>query len=372
MSLLLGATGEAQIEALESAETFRESQLNKATKYFKASQEGRLSKFIQENPQYIINGQLSTEGQKIFNNSEESLYKAYQDKVEAEAVRVGNNVFAYQTVLLSLTNAAAYGKLFGAGYASQSALSRQGRRFIGFDKEAGKYGIKKGLQKTANIIKVGSNPLLEGSEEMGQAFISRTAEAYFDKELNTSLMHEDLADKESNNKVSNLINALTTGFNESVGNKDTWLEFTSGFLMGAMGIPMIGRRKSGRVGLKLVGGVAADIKEVKEYNNLRQQAVDNLNEYLSKPENKELFKTAVLNQKYTKEMEAALEQGSPLLFKDNEHKARMTMAMAYQNAGKLNDFYEMINGYSNLSDADIDQLRLDTKDEKVKPSLLVL
>lgn len=147
VSLLLGATGEAQIEALESAETFRESQLNKATKYFKASQEGRLSKFIQENPQYIINGQLSTKGQQIFNNSEESLYNAYQDKVEAEAVRVGNNVFAYQTVLLSLTNAVAYGKLFGAGYASQSALSRQGRRFIGFDKEAGKYGIKKGYKR---------------------------------------------------------------------------------------------------------------------------------------------------------------------------------------------------------------------------------
>jgi hypothetical protein len=85
------------------------------------------------------------------------------------------------------------------------------------------------------LKEISSNPLLEGNEEMGQAFISRTAEAYFDKKLNSSLLHEDLADKDSNESIANLINyALKTGVKESLGNQDAWLEFTSGFLMGAM------------------------------------------------------------------------------------------------------------------------------------------
>ena len=73
LSLLLGATGEAQIEALQGATEFRNAHLERASKYYKETRDQRLVKFMEGNPQYLVNGQLSPLGQEAFEKSENVL-----------------------------------------------------------------------------------------------------------------------------------------------------------------------------------------------------------------------------------------------------------------------------------------------------------
>lgn len=305
---------------------------------------------------------------------EQSANRLRQDAKE-KADAVGLTTFIGNTILLSLDNYAQFGKLYARGFknarglssgiskaAEEMAAEEAGKNVV---KQGGKYAWKDITKKQA-LMKGLKNGLLEGNEEMAQAFIAETA-GNMQSPDSPDAYYEALTDQNAQLKTKDFLTSITEGFVNTYGNGDRWEEFAVGAFTGLLGMPTFGKVNNSDANtylgrgrsIGLSGGLFGEIRNANQQNREGREAVDVMNKYVDKMQNHARY--FAQSQSFTDAMDGWAEADDAFEYKNAENNDDFAAISRFAQTGKLNDLKEMVNqSFENLSDDELANIAMHT------------
>jgi hypothetical protein len=308
---------------------------------------------------------------------EESANRMREDaKKRADAM--GLTTLIGNTVLLSLDNFDTFGKLYARGYknartiskgrvtreAMSGGLEKAGREIAQEEagkriaKEAGKY-IYDPVSKKRAFARGLRHGLVEGNEEMAQAFIAETA-GNMQSPDSPDAYYEALLDPTAEIKTRDFIGSVTDGFVNTYGNGDRWEEFAVGAFTGLLGIPTFGRVQNSDVNtwlgrgrtVGISGGLFGEFGVANRENMEGQEAVDFMNNYAQRvQEQKGHF---VRSQSFTDAMDGWAEADDAFEYKNAEDNSDFAAISRFAKVGRINDLKDMVNqDFENIPDEEL-------------------
>ena len=324
ISTLYSAMGEAAIEATHSKNDEEQSKLAIANQRYNELAEGR------------SNFELGI------------LYKDFQDtkqQIEEDAVNAGNFVYGSNIALLTISNGIQFGKLFSRGFGTtqrlSGALKRKGKEYM---------ADNMGLSIAGTIGKKVLDATSEGIEEVSQGIITKTPSNYDD--YNT--FNESMFNPEKRELVSSVWQALGQGFSEAMHDSNTAVEFATGFLTGAIGIPRL--RKSA-MPIKLEGNIVSEVFDTYNQVSEARTLADKINTRLG--ENKkinEYYNGLVRHLALQEDINNASDGGDAFNYKNAESAQLISDIMMFDNAGDIKYFKSIISDSIDMSDETIQSI----------------
>ena len=305
---------------------------------------------------------------------EESANRMREDaKKRADAM--GLTTLIGNTVLLSLGNYAQFGKLYARGFknarglssgitkaAEEMAAKEAGKNVI---RQGGKYAWKDITKKQA-LMKGLKNGLLEGNEEMAQAFIAETA-GNMQSYDSPDAYYQALTDPNAQLQTKDFITSVTQGFANTYGNGDRWEEFAVGAFTGLLGMPTFGKVNNSDANtylgrgrsIGLSGGLFGEIRNANQQNREGREAVDVMNQYMDKLQTRARY--FAQSQSFTNAMDGWAEADDAFEYKNAEDNDDFVAISRFAQTGKLNDLKEMVNqSFENISDKELEEIALYT------------
>lgn len=279
----------------------------------------------------------------------DSEYNKTLDAIEHDANTAGNFVFGSNVALLTMSNAIQFGNLFSRGFGTAKRLN-------GALKRAGSTYSTDNVALT--MLGTGAKKLLdatsEGIEEVSQGVISSAPSNYTD--YNT--FNASIFNPEKRELVANLWQAIGQGYAEALNDKETGVEFASGFLIGALGIPTIRKSKfpigiENNIGVELYNAYK-DIqsqRELADKINVRLQEDKKINSY---------YNGLVRHLSIQDRMNAALDSENAFDYKNAEAAQFISDIMMFDEAGDIENLRSIINSSIDMSDEGIDAIINDT------------
>lgn len=366
---VLSTTGEAKIEAINSTEAYRESQM--AALHGIAGQAELMDKTIYSlfstNPELFVGDptkgnpldSLAPGALEIVQGKfQENLSKA-EKEIELGAARVASFTLAANFPVLLASNAVAFGREFRGSYATNKSFKKsleegligtRDPKMAGAGrvvKEGGKY-IVKPASKAKEAFKILRRPFVEGGEEMSQASGETGANIYAE-----TLMGID-RDPDATASVIDKINAAFKGIIDTWSDPAAYEEFFAGFVTGGLGAPNISMAKNNDNKRTVFdGGIWSDVKSIKAENAELQAAVDAINERVSQKDFQLQLNSMIGRQVLEEVKQGALEEGDKVTYENADHIQLIKDLMMFDKLGKTQDFIDMLDGnierYSNYS-----------------------
>ena len=293
-------------------------------------------------------------------NGKETMYNdllaAGYSPTEAERMSLasGNIQFAANVALLSLSNYAQFGKMFGFNNRSAAQALIKGNF-----QEAGEFAVKERSKKSL-AARAFLNPVVEANEEMSQAFAE---EFSHDIVLRRN-------DTEAIDFVDDVINSSLESFSKTYGNVDRWEEGFAGFITGAIGLPNIGGIRSKATtgkGSVWSGGIAGTIMEDAANNKQAAEYTKVLNNIKNSDTFKNYYKKAVINASYEQDKEDAKEANDNNAFEDLNTQQLISDISAAVDAGQYDSFISSLEESKTFTGEDIRAASIITKGKDGKP-----
>ena len=298
-----------------------------------------------------------------------------RENAKERADAMGLTTFIGNTILLSLDNYAQFGKLYARGFKNarglSSGISKAAEEMAA--EEAGKNVIKQGskyawkdITKKQALMKGLRNGLLEGNEEMAQAFIAETA-GNMQSPDSPNAYYEALTDQNAQLKTKDFLTSITEGFANTYGNGDRWEEFAVGAFTGLLGMPTFGKVHNSDANtylgrgrsIGLSGGLFGEIRNANQQNREGREAVDVMNKYVDKMQNHARY--FAQSQSFTDAMDGWAEADDAFEYKNAEDNDDFAAISRFAQTGKLNDLKEMVSqSFENLSDDELASIAMNT------------
>lgn len=213
------------------------------------------------------NTSMSNEDKEIYRQNETNRIKNMSDTA-------GIWTFGLNTAVLGASNYVQFPTIFGKTVLSDAnrmsgSLTRRGLN--DYIKNGGKYTDV--LKTVGRALK---SPATEFTEETLQGAINIGSKSYYESMMGTRTSNGEIMPS-----VAGLSDAVVKGLKETYGTSEGIHEGIIGALVGAVGLPMLRKNKSGKLRPYMTGGVAESIRQLNEENqNIRQSISDlNLNEF---------------------------------------------------------------------------------------------
>ena len=386
------AMGEGRIEAIGAVKELQEKEYNNINEWANNALDNLRTQMFTENSNWfqLVNtgtadnpkweNQLTPEGQSEF----ERRSKYINDKKNAllyeasmKSSDIANYVFLSNVALLSFSNFVQFGRAMSGGFTTANnfknlikGVTKQEARKEGSKevlkettKRLGEEGVEAAVNKGAirrKIARAAANPFMEGFEEISQASIATGAGLQigselnqYAKEYNTGLMYDSLyadsIDSDAQETAVGYLNSLLDGAAKTYGKSQSWEEFSIGFLTGMLGIPKVGRKANGKKGLQMSGELWEGIRDAKQMKQEAQELANAINARINTPEMKEYYKGLIRHTKGEKDKLDFLMKDDKFNYENSEFKQLISDALMFDKAGRLEDFYEMIEDYSQLT-----------------------
>ena len=190
------------------------------------------------------------------------------------------------------------------------------------------------IMKTA-IKKKAVDAFRESQEEQVQFLIDKATGSYINALYN------------GNDYAQSLGKALSDGFSETYGSAEGWENFFAGALFGAVGIPGVG------------GGFMSELKDLKARTADEARVIENLNKFIQEgnlTNNKDsiLAKAFYSNIALSGEQNNAILENNRKAYEDLKHQKFFNLANAFIDAGKYEDFLDLIESEADL---DIEEIK---------------
>lgn len=330
----ISAVNEGRIEAL-----------NNSNDWFQLHKQQLDDQYAQR-LQAIENQYAGTEMYDQLIAAETSAYNQAIGKLNEDRLKMGNADLLMNIPVLMASNIIQFGKLYANGFKT----ARKATNIVG---KAGEYTA--GTTKLGTIGAITRGALSEGTEEMAQGAASRIAGNYYSTDVNN--FYKSKTDPDAAQETLSWTKSFAEGINETVNDGSSWEEFFIGSLTGALGMPQFRSMKSaeGRFQspITIEGGA---INEWREYNNriARENEIANyMNSRINSPEFKNYYQGLIRHNKYQNDMNQAAEQGDEFNFKNAEHAQLVSDIAMFDNAGKIEDLYTLINAAYDTSDENL-------------------
>lgn len=369
---ILSAVNEGRIEANQNSTDFLNlqfTQINDAASELMGNQEQIDSMRRAGLSEEDIIDQLSRENERVSELKKDAVDRANQ---------MGLTTLIGNTVLLSLDNFDTFGKLYARGYknartiskgrvtreAMSEGLEKAGREIAQEEagkritKEAGKY-IYDTVSKKRAFARGLRHGLVEGNEEMAQAFIAETA-GNIQSPDSPDAYYEALLDPTAEIKTRDFIGSVTDGFVNTYGNGDKWEEFAVGAFTGMLGIPTFGKVQNSDVNtwlgrgrtVGISGGLFGEFGIANKENREGQESVDFMNNYVQKVQGQKNH--FVRSQSFTDAMDGWAEADDAFEYKNAEDNSDFAAISRFAKVGRINDLKDMVNqDFENIPDEEL-------------------
>lgn len=282
---------------------------------------------------------------------EEELRKDARDRVNS----IGLTTLIGNTVLLTLNNFDTFGKLYARGFKNSRTITGD------ITKKSGEY-IYNPITKKRAIAKGIKHGIVEGNEEMAQAFISETAGLTHSPD-SPNTYYEAILDQKAEAETKDFLKSVTEGFVNTYGNGDRWEEFAVGAFTGILGIPTFGKvqnsdantwlGKGKSVGIS--GGLLGEFKEANRQNQEGTEAVNFMNNYVKMVQ--EQTNHFIRSQSFTNSMDGWAESKDAFEYKNADNNSDFSAISRFASIGRLGDLREMINqDFENISDDELENI----------------
>ena len=362
LGLVKGATSAKYVGSIMSAlgEATIEANNNMHEVYKLESQ--KIDYELENAIQNIINSDLSDNDKRAQIAALEQRADVLKQEAQQRAESSGLTTFIGNTVLLGLNNFNVWGNVFSRGFSNQAKVAGS------IYKDAGKYVWNTITKKDARIRGLRAG-LLEGNEEMSQAFISDYAsnKASYDS---PDSYYKALIDPQAQVNTKSTIAAVGEALNNTYLNPDRYQEGFAGALMGLLGVPTFGKQSnssditwlSRRNTIVISGGFFGETGNIRGINAEGEDLANRLNQSYDKIKNQ-------ANYFVQSDVFRNLQDGFSVANDAFEwHNARdnqdLIMFQRFAEAHKLDDLEEMINqDYENMSQEQLMDIALNTSPE---------
>lgn len=336
---LTASIGEASIEAINSKADEKSYKLRIANDEYNR-------KVQSANSQFAL-GVLDSE----YNNT--------LDSIEYDVNTAGNFVFGSNVALLTLSNAIQFGNLFSRGFGTskrlKGALKRTGNTYS--TDNLGLALLGTGAKKILDATS-------EGIEEVAQGIISNTPSNFTD--YNT--FNSSMFNPEKRELVANLWQAMGESYSQALGDSETGVEFATGFIIGALGIPTI---RKGKFPIGIENNIGVELydkyKEVKK----QQELADNINSRLQEDKKINSYYNGLVRHLAIQDrMNIALDADDMFDYKNAESAQFISDIMMFDDAGDIDNLKNIINNSIDTSDAGIDTIIEETSKDGKGPFML--
>lgn len=333
---IVGAMSEAAVEAVSSKNDIVNAKTEIANQMYND----------------LINENTSVDELNYLNDQ----YMRTLDDIENDAIKSGNFVYGSNMALLTLSNAIQFSKLFSRGFNPNKVINSSSKNAVKLIN--GRYvapNIKTGFAKTAGKKVIDS--ISEGLEEVSQGIISDIPNYYSDFDS----FNESMFNPEKRELVGNLWSATGASLANAINDPQTAEEFASGFLIGAIGVPML--RKS-KIPIKLENNVVSELYDIYRDLKKQDQFVQEVNNRLESSDNiKSYYNGLVRHLAIQDDMNLALDKDDAYNYKTAESAQLISDIMMFDEIGHIDDLKKMINDSVNLSDDSIKEIIDNTTDE---------
>ena len=326
----ISALNEGKIEAYNNATDWYNLQEKKLNDAYKKE----LEELKQNYGSLEVYDELKLDVDRTY---QEALVKLNQDKAH-----VGNVDLALNIPILTASNFYMWGKLYAGGARTAINSSNIAMR-------NGKY------IEAVKPYKIVTGPISEGSEEMGQKIAATIPGLKYGSEVENFYLSK--WDPDAAQDVLNWNKAVMQGIAETVGDPNSWEEFTIGAMTGMLGMPMFrsAKTKEGKFQspITIEGGIIGEVKDYLDEKKRTQELVNRLNERVQDPKFRDQYLGLVRHTKLQNDMNNAAAEGDVFEYKNAEDSQLVSDIIMFDKAGKLNDLIEMINQAFDTSDKNI-------------------
>lgn len=356
----LSAFNEGRIEANHNVEQYYDTELLK----IENARNQALSSLLQDDPLYATNVEL-------INNSYDKLVKDLQEKCDS----MGGQIVLANTVIVGLSDYVTYGRMFSRGMEAARKAEGMGRRaafrkaseeFLENSGDAAKRGVggKWEFKKRNGVAKTAADMVIQGNEEMAQAFSSETLKTYYSPDSPDSY-YNAMFDPDANIDTYDLLTAAADGFLKTYGNADRYEEALSAAFMSLVGISTFGKRSNmspetylGRSkSIGLTGGLIGNIKAAGEYNKDAARHVQIMNDYEEKrvsEAQKHITQLQAFTNNLTGLVNSDAEGENVFEYKNAEDNELIAVIQAYAAMGQLKHLKDIVGmEYETMSDEDM-------------------
>ena len=294
-----------------------------------------------------------------------------QDALE-RAHTMGLTTLIGNTILLSIDNLWQFGKLYGRGFNNAKGLANRIERGAAREgvEDVVENGAKRYVAKTTNrgmkVARGLSNGLVEGNEEMAQAFIADYA-GNMQSYDSPDAYYEALTDPNAQLKTKDFLTSATEGFANTYGNGDRWEEFAIGAFTGLLGMPTFGKVQNsdantwlGRgkaVGIS--GGVFGEIKSATQREREAKEAVDVMNKYMDKLQTQAGY--FAQSQSFTDAMDGFAVANNNFEYKNASNNDDFAAISRFARTGRLDDLKEIVKqDFEGMSDEQLADIARNT------------
>lgn len=380
---LLSATGEASIEA---ANAYKDG-MNQIGGNIKYQRDIAIEAAQQEYQNNIANGMDESIAATIYQqkiNQAESISNQLLAQADTEMKQAASTTMMLNYPILTISNMLQFGKLLTGGYKINKTLAdifKNTRKTIGgnvvsdteFAERSLLHNTNAAIENTLkkatvkDYIKGGTKAFFsEGSEEASQKLASETPMLQAKAKINSYA--KEVIDKYPGSLFAHQINPdagedmmdFSTALGETIqrnfGSIDApgWEEFMLGAVMGVLGIPMLGKRKSGKWGLVWEGGAKEAAQEINEEYDRVQNVVDIVNRAMYSNEYKDRLMKGIGSISMEDYMNQSVEDENILTFKNSETLQLVQYVLFAQTYGQLDSLKSFYEGLSRgVSDEDV-------------------
>lgn len=311
--------------------------------------------------QQIIDSDMSDVDKiNALNSLENKRQQLYNDIVERSEA-VGMETLGWNVPLLTMGNMWQFGKLYARGFEEVSDMAKRIVPKGGIEKTMTQriaenigYDFKE-MGKTAMTMKGLSNAAWEAQEEMSQGLASAVASERRTPD-SPDAYYQALVSDDAHMNFAKRAEVWSRAFADSYGNPDMWQEGFAGFIMGAVGMPTVGKAQNSsastylgrgkKVGLS--GGILGDIMSYKEMNQKGNEAVEAMNKYIDKlSKDKNHF---IRSEAFTDDMDGYAAEGDKFEYLNSKDNDDFEAIKYFNEAGRINDYKEAVNQpYENMS-----------------------
>lgn len=334
-----------------------ESEVNKLAQEYEQNKgtltyvDGRYVDLAYENYKNKLD-QLTQEYKRDIHALDEASIKTLE-QLELNRANVGNMTLGINIPILTLSNFKVLGKFYSGGF-------NTGRRVSKIKGTVGNY--KADYSKLGGITAGIKASAIEGTEEISQKAGSITSGNYYSQDSDN--FYAAQLDPNAEQQTLDFLSTAGKSIIETAVDPHSWEEFLVGFLSGGLGMPSIRSTKNAegkfQMPITFQGGAFGAFKDYYKDSKRTKEIVNYLNNRVNSPDVKNYFQSLVRHDKYENIKNQALQEGDIFEYNNADHAQLVSDIMMFDNAGKLDDLYTLIDSAFEYSPENLEAIKKNT------------
>lgn len=349
---ILGANGEATIEAFGNTKDWRELETMKLQDYYQANQGALLEEAaniaLQEvNPEDYPSREEYVQAVRM--KSAEIMDATFNKRltdIENASIKMGNVIWAENMALLGFTHYKTLGRIYSGGYRANKTLANFVRRATNEAGQTTLEATKKGTVR--NIAESLGKAAYEGVEEMSQSAFSKGAGYWTEKDI-----FEPLREKRNERgeaETFNILTGLAEGMKDQLADPNNWVEFIMGMGAGMLPIPMPHRNAKGKISLLKTPEMVNTFRENSEMNSLAEETVGRINKMMEDPKYQTLANALIVDAVKENKKKGSL--GDQFAYKTEDFSQLVNLVTALEQVDQVDIFQDEVQSVLDMEETD--------------------